>query len=654
MSRIMTPSIESRSYSQRRDSFLRFMVHQARSCPTFPDVRKQSWCSAYNELPKLELARRGESVPPLDESLLLAALDHMAARRDCGDFLANAIIRIVYQYFDSPLLSDSLRLRIEEVLLGWMYWVDEPGEERCCFLSENHQILYHTAELLAGQRYPNRIFTNINRLGIFHRDLARAKIHRWLNWRLRFGFSEWNSNYYDEDFAALANLLDFAHDPEIRSKARSLIDILLLQMAQHSHKGVFGSSTGRIYETSILKPDATVLAAVQWLCWGRSSYQNNLSMSAINLALSRYEPPAMLAAIALDEPAEAEFREHHGVDVEEAARLGLRVDSLSDFPLFASMAQHRAVVETARTYVPRKHGNADWGIQYALEYYRGCEQRGESFDPDTNPTALSAVNLYTFRTPEFMLSCAQDYRKGKPGYQQHIWQATLSDRALVFTTAPSPERTSRPGHWAGNALNPRAVAHRNVLLSVYRIIPRPQLGMQPLPHRFATHAYFPKWAFDETIEMNGWYFARKGDGYIALRSLAATQWIEPEKAILELNHKPGQALPESSYEILAEGAENVWICELGNPHLHGRYVDFVDAISRATVSGDTSHIVYQSPSLGEVTFGWDRELRVAGQAVKIADYPRCDSPYVQSQRGSGTYQVSLGQERWNIPAPAGS
>ena len=650
----MTRCQDATVYEQRKTTFLRFMVHHASACPTFPDVRKQYWCSAFNELPKLELAQRGEPVPPLDEPLLHDALNHMAARRDCGDFLANAIIRIVYQYFDSPLLSDSLRTRIEEVLLSWMYWLDEPGEETCCCLSENHQILYHTAELLAGQKYPNRLFTNINRLGIFHRDLARAKIHRWLNWRLRFGFSEWNSNYYDEDLAALANLMDFAHDPEIRSKARNLIDILLLQMAQHSHHGVLGSSTGRIYETSILKPDATVLAAVQWLCWGRSTYENNLSMSAINLALSRYEPPAMLAAIALDEPAEAEFRERHGVDVEEAAHFSLRVDSPADFPFFANMAQHRAVIETARAYVPRKHGNADWGIQFALEYYHACEQRGETFDPDTNPTALSAANLYTFRTPEFMLSCAQDYRKGKPGYQQHVWQATLSKSALIFTTAPRPERNSRPGHWAGNALLPRAVAHRNVLLSIYRIIPRPQLGMQPLPHRFATHAYFPTWAFDETIEQNGWYFARKGEGFIALRSLAAARWCEPEKTILELTHKPGEAVPDGSYELLADGAENVWICELGNPRLHGRFVDFVDAISRANVSGDTSHVVYHSPSLGEIEFGWDRDFRVAGQAVKITDYARCDTHYVQSPRGSGKYQISLGQERWNIPAAADS
>ena len=38
------------------------------------------------------------------------------------------------------------------------------------------------------------------------------------------------------------------------------------------------------------------------------------------------------------------------------------------------------------------------------------------------------VNITTYRTPDYMLSCAQDYRPGYGGDQQHIWQATLARR----------------------------------------------------------------------------------------------------------------------------------------------------------------------------------------------------------------------------------
>ena len=36
-----------------------------------------------------------------------------------------------------------------------------------------------------------------------------------------------------------------------------------------------------------------------------------------------------------------------------------------------------------------------------------------------------------------MLSCAQDFKKGRFGFQQHIWQASLGGKAIVFTNHPA-------------------------------------------------------------------------------------------------------------------------------------------------------------------------------------------------------------------------
>ena len=49
---------------------------------------------------------------------------------------------------------------------------------------------------------------------------------------------------------------------------------------------------------------------------------------------------------------------------------------------------------------------------------------------------MKEVNTYTYRTPDYMLSTAQDYRKSFGGDQHHIWQATLDDEAVCFTTHP--------------------------------------------------------------------------------------------------------------------------------------------------------------------------------------------------------------------------
>src|SRR3990172_7130246 len=53
------------------------------------------------------------------------------------------------------------------------------------------------------------------------------------------------------------------------------------------------------------------------------------------------------------------------------------------------------------------------------------------------------VDTYTWRTADYMLSTAQDHRKGSRGWQYHSWQATFDPNAQVFTTPPgeAPRQT---------------------------------------------------------------------------------------------------------------------------------------------------------------------------------------------------------------------
>jgi hypothetical protein len=130
------------------------------------------------------------------------------------------------------------------------------------FWSENHQILFATAEYLAGQFWPDALFRVANSfrnegsdksrptglLGWQRMERARPRILRWLNDRLSFGFSEWNSpGYYDEDFTALFNLADFCLDEKIRTRACMVLDLLIFDLARFTHKGSFGVTAGRCY-----------------------------------------------------------------------------------------------------------------------------------------------------------------------------------------------------------------------------------------------------------------------------------------------------------------------------------------------------------------------------------------------------------------------
>ena len=112
-----------------------------------------------------ELIRLEQNQGPIHEPLLNAALDYIDSRLDCADFVLTAMIRLQYQLIDSELLSDEFRSRLRQTILGFKYWPDEPGVDSMCYWTENHHLLFSTCEMLAGQLFPDEIFTNSGMTG---------------------------------------------------------------------------------------------------------------------------------------------------------------------------------------------------------------------------------------------------------------------------------------------------------------------------------------------------------------------------------------------------------------------------------------------------------------------------------------------------------
>ena len=256
----------------------------------------------------------------------------------------------------------------------------------------------------------------------------------------------------------------------------------------------------------------------------------------------------------------------------------------------------------------------------------------------TNPYTKIGMNLeYLSKTEDYMLSCAQNYRKGRGNFQQHIWQASLGGRAIVFATHPgSGEYNGRPNYFVGNGCMPKATAYKNVLISIHRI-PADD------PHGLCTHAYFPQREFDEVVMKNGWIIGRKDDGYAALYSLKKGWWNDKNPELFRSIYKTNweaeyeRALP---YDYWVPGHANVWICELGSRKEYGSFEKFVEAVSKAKVEGDTFSIRYQSPSLGLVTSGWDEPFVVDGQEIQVDHYKRYDNPYCQAEFDTDQYVIS--------------
>jgi len=595
-------------YEQRRQMFLEFSSSQVRGHRT----------GFFSQISRLALGR-----DPVDEAPIREGIAFVDSRKDCCDFAVGGLVRILYRFRDSPLISQELLAEIEACLLRFKYWWDEPnGDNRRCYWTENHQIIFHSDELLAGQLFRERVFQNSGRKGTYHVTHAEHLIRRWLDFRVRFGFSEWLSNcYFDEDLLALVNLRDFAESPDIQRRAEMLIDVILFEMSLHSFRGVFGCTHGRSYPGLIKGGRGENSASVSKLMLGVGLYNNPGNFGAVCLATSDYRCPAIIERIASDVEAPLLVRERHSFDVDDAPGHGLSYDDMEDGHLFWSVQDY-----THPKLMPlAQRTRSEVGIMLYEDYQsryddllqKQVEEHGEVIDGDLDCHAMTEVNIQTYRTADYMLSCAQDYRKGKPGYQQHIWQATLGIDAVVFSNHPgSDDERARPNYWAGNGILPRAAQHENVLLCIHGVY-----GDDPFPY---SHAYFPRGTFDEVVERDNWICARKGEGYIGVYSQRAFRWMQED------GH---------DVEIRVDSPENIWLCEVGRRADQGGFGAFVQSLADSRVECSRRNVSYVSPSQGTVTFGWDGPLTVAGQEVPLRNYGRFDNAYCECEYTGSRYVI---------------
>jgi hypothetical protein len=98
---------------------------------------------------------------------LRQALAMLAHRADCADFEAVGLLNLWHAAAPDAWPGDS-RAQVKDALLGFKYWIDQPGLDAMCYFTENHQIVFHTAELLAGQAFPGETFANTGWKGVQH------------------------------------------------------------------------------------------------------------------------------------------------------------------------------------------------------------------------------------------------------------------------------------------------------------------------------------------------------------------------------------------------------------------------------------------------------------------------------------------------------
>ena len=387
------------------------------------------------------LGQRG----PEDEAILSEALDWIDGRPDCADFPLAAILRL----YLGDSLTERERKRARRTVLNFRYWTDEPGNDAMCFESENHSLLFHGCQLIAGKLFPDEVFTNSDRTGREQAKIGKQRCQRWVEQVEKHGFREFlSSTYMPLTAAALLNVVDFSGDDELSQRASHILDGIFDLLAMHSFDGVTIGPQGRVYR-GVLYPDSSGTQAMMSYAATEAVVASNDWLSFV-AASPNYRMPDSIRAH-MKEPISRCYRQ---------ANVEIQLEKTADY-LLTSLQIPTSSQRSRPASAPPQSGRAVY--------------------------------------------------PGLPGYQQHLWQATLARDCHVFVNHPGASydlSSSRPGFWYGNGVIPRTFQQGGMLCQVFDI-------PEEHPIHF-THAHWPTDAFDQQEIHTYWAFGTRDAGGIGL------------------------------------------------------------------------------------------------------------------------------------------
>ncbi|MCC7076145.1 MAG: hypothetical protein IT198_03380 [Acidimicrobiia bacterium] len=632
----------------------------------------------------------------------------LEAFTDTGDFDVNQLITLLARY--RAMLDPGLVQAVEDHILAFKYWWDEPTPagviDSQYYWTENHLVIFLANEYIAGQMYPDRVFTNSGMTGAEHMAHAAPRLEFWFDLRSRFGFSEWLSNvYWNEDLMGVLLLAELAEDSELRRLAEMTLDVMFVELASHLQNGSFGATHGRSYmKDKLTARDEDTFSLAKMVFDDTDRPYAHADTATLLATAARYRPPEVARRIAASDVA-GTVRQHQSLPLDPLAPLspnplspyGFSYTGEEALMTWWSMGAFMSwqIAPFSARFVEENDlwKSSNFAPVAILEPV--VERASPSFvrrlaralAPIANAGLSSEVDTSTWRNSDVMLSAAVDWRPGQRSEQVHTWQATLDADALVFTNHPregvpaAGDPNAREGYWTGEASIPRVAHHERSLVAVYS----PQYPSIPigsggfgLAYENYTHAFFPTERFDEIVERDGWVVGRLGEGYVALWSWRPARWrtYDPGR-----EHTRG--LTERFDLVARGGADNVWITEVATasdfPAGADPFAAFVDSVTSVRpdvtpymgrypcprVSGSASAffclhlpwdgftVSYTSPTGGPVEFAWTprspaaRPFRVDGREIDLHPGPaRWDSPWAQAAWDSGIYHAA--SDGWSL------
>ena len=467
-----------------------------------------------------------------------------------------------------PRVPDARSASGCEALRGFKYWIDQPGLDAMCYFTENHQLVWHTAELLVGRGVGRTsVFGNTGWTGRQHAEHGRELALEWMRRKLARRVQRVRLQRLPRHRRARAGgLVEFAGTARLRRLAEALLDKVLLTLAANSWRGVHGAAHGRSYTPTLRSARFEETAPIMWALWGYGAL-NEAVLPATALATARaYRLP----------PRGPGGRHRRCRRSGRAAR-----STAASYALAARPARPPVRLGPARLAHAGRHAVLRAGLPRRAAGSAGAH-------------------------------LGRDARPGGAGLRDPPAADTISSSA-------------RPNAGPAQRVLPRARQHRDAVLSVHGL----PSGTSPGPVS-KTHVWFPAAHMDEVVTRGPWLAGRVGEGYVAVavdRGLVPTtrggeahqEW-EPRGDGRAIVTTVGRAVDDGSFaDFVAELADPEFIADVGGaPRVrwmrHGRVLDlgwegpfsidgFPDGLSADGVPEEPPHL--SNPAV-HVTAGAER------------------------------------------------
>ena len=637
----------------------------------------------------------------LISSNLEGAIERIDIREDCADFTACGLIRFYIE--NEHRLAEKNKEEIKECLTGFKYWMDQyDGRvDSMCHWSENHQILFAVTEYLAGCEWPDATFAD-GKTGEAHIILAKERIEAWMYQRYYYGFNEYYSNnYYPEDIAPMANLIQFAReeDSDMVERMKIIMDIIWIDIATQSYKYVDGngntqyafvSASGRMYMDNKSSDDTgnRLRPYINLVLGNGDDYKTNSNRFFVCFRRMYeakvdgepiYRVPDVIREIFNDSSEIQIVKSSNGITLFELVDddfVGQNVGQLM-MQMGMEAFSNKEVIDNSISYLNKNNLFANEFLNdfklvnlWPLTLTSSLGALSGILNPSTNGKAIQRANVYTYQTPYYSMSTSQEHFAGDYADQHQISVATLGSDLSVYTAQPMRNST-RGQYWVGYGRLPYSVQDENVNISIYTI---PEKAGMLEPHIVKySHAYFPVGLFDEVITDyldDGYIFGRKGDTYIMLHAISDgdgrlmfkndMEGISSDDIVADMSkikdsvRKMIEASGDLRYDLIFEGGKShAWITELGCAAYNGSF----DAFVRSMLENEciySNMTVYYESNAKRFDVKYDEYFKI-NENIIDTNYARYENDYVNGkiERRADVIELSFNGKKLVLDYNAG-